>query len=144
MIIGKLIFGVAAGAAKDIVSEVGGQKLDELKSVAKCALGDTIQGIMGGRRTLDEWCEIAAPSVDAALSKTLAEDNLKYAGGYLSFSFSDSMKKSVSISYELYFLDEEKQWIKQAATGSARASTFTQDALAEITNQGTVKFDVEE
>jgi len=150
--IGKLLFGAAIskainaakGAAEGAIEEAGTQKLSDFKKVTVGAISDTVESMIGGRRTLEEWCEIASQPVDAIVAKSVSEEGLQFVGGYLCFSFADTSKKKVIIGYELYFLNEQKQWIKQDAHSDVYANNFTAEALEEIANKGTVKFNVDE
>jgi hypothetical protein len=93
---------------------------------------------------LEEWSEVFSKPVDEAIIKTVTEDKLQFVGGYLNFSFADSSKKRVNISSEVYFVDSQKNFVKEQASVVVHSSEFTADALDEISNKETVKFEVKE
>ncbi|GHV31527.1 hypothetical protein FACS1894167_14000 [Synergistales bacterium] len=107
------------------------------------AFADTLERIVSGRRSFEDWHGIASESLDRIIAKTSEDRNLRYAGGKLCFSFADSRRKKVNIAYDLYFIDKAETWTKEHAVGDVYASNFTLEALAEIEEKGTVAFDIE-
>lgn len=135
-VIGKIIVGTAL--------TVGGKYIDDAKGAVIDMLQDTIEGFISGKRSLQEWAKIISPEIDNVITRAKEEDNISYVGGKLKFSFSDKQYQKNWISYELYFIDDEKNWKKVAAKSDVYASVFTQESLDEIFSKGEFSYEVEE
>lgn len=122
----------------DLFPDQKEQLIDATKNVAK----DKIEGIITGKRTIDEWAEIAIKSVDKIKQQKVIEEDLQYVGGRLCFQISDMNKKNVIISFQLYFLDEDNEVKKVEATSDVLSDNFTPEALEELKSQGKIEFDV--
>ncbi len=93
-----------------------------------------------GRRTINEWVEIAIGGVDKVKIRIIKEYGWKYVGGKLNFTMSKKVSHKVVVSFELYYQDEN--WQKVGAESDMYASNFTLEALEEIESQGIVSFEV--
>lgn len=125
--------------ARDLYSSIP----DEYKEAMKETLKDQVAEIITGKKTIDEWAEIAIKGVDNVKEYMVAEENLQYVGGKLCFQISDKNSQHVKISFHLYFLDENNEWKKTEAESDILASHFTSEALEELKEKGKVEFDVE-
>jgi hypothetical protein len=119
------------------------QEKVETRKVASRAFLQAVERVISGRRSLEEWCEVVSGPVDDAVARTVTEDGLKFVGGYLSFSIAGLTANKVTIAYELYFGDEQRNWVKQYAYSDVYARNFSHEALEEISCTGSVKFRVE-
>lgn len=117
--------------------------LNEAKDLLANAARDTVESIITGRRTINEWAEIAICGVDKVKARVVKENGWKYVGGKLNFTMSEKVSHKVVISFELYFQDEKDNWQKVGAESDMYASNFTLEALEEIKSQGTVSYEVD-
>lgn len=117
--------------------------LNEAKDLLANAARDTFESIVTGRRTINEWAEIAICGVDKVKTQVIKENGWKYIGGKLNFTMPEKVSHKVVISFELYFQDENENWQKVGAESDMYASNFTQEAFEEIKSQGTVSFEVD-
>lgn len=114
----------------------------DLGAALSNAVRDTIEGVIAGRRTIDEWANISIGAVDDIKIKYENQNNWKYIGGKLNFAMSEKSSRKVVISFELYYQDENQKWQKVYAESDVYSSGFTLEALDEIKSQGTVSFEV--
>ncbi|MBD5504058.1 MAG: hypothetical protein HDR09_10045 [Lachnospiraceae bacterium] len=117
--------------------------VSETKDVLANAARDTYESIITGRRTINEWAEIAIGGVDKVKAEVIKEYGWKYVGGKLNFTMSEKVSHKAVISIELYFQDENGNWQKVGAESDMYASNFTMEALEEIKSQGIVSFEVD-
>lgn len=129
--------------AVDILLDELKPYVNEAKGVLANATRDTVESIITGRRTINEWAEIAIGGVDKVKVQVIKENGWKYVGGKLNFAMSDKVSHKVVISFELYYLDENGKWQKVGAESDMFASNFTLEALEEIKSHGTVSFEVD-
>jgi hypothetical protein len=137
------MIGVLWAAAKGIFSSVLRPYIEDTKNTAMNSARDTLEAVVTGRRSIDEWANIAIDGVDQIKERAIEEGDLRYVGGKLNFAMSTENAQKVVISFELYFLDENNQWHKIGADSDMAASNFTVDSLEEIADKGIVSFDVE-
>lgn len=129
--------------ALDILLEELRPYINDGKDVLANAARDTVESIITGRRTIQEWAEIAICGVDKVKEQVIRENGWKYVGGKLNFAIFDKNVHKVVISFELYYQDENKEWQKVGAESDMYASNFTLEALEEIKSQGKVSFEVD-
>ena len=104
---------------------------------------DTLESAITGRRSIEEWAEIAIKGVDKVKNKVVEQNGWKYIGGKLNFQLSEAISDKVVISYELYYQDSDKNWQKVSAESDMYASNFTLEALEDIKTNGKVSYEVE-
>lgn len=104
---------------------------------------DTLESAITGRRSIEEWAEIAIKGVDKVKNKVVEQNGWKYIGGKLNFQLSETISDKVVISYELYYQDSDKNWQKVSAESDMYASNFTLEALEDIKTNGKVSYEVE-
>lgn len=129
--------------AMDILSDALKPYISDAKDVLANAVRDTVESIITGRRTINEWAEIAISGVDKIKAQVIKENGWKYVGGELKFAMSDKNLRKVVISFELYYQDGNEKWQKVGAESDIYASNFTLEALEEIKSQGTISFEVD-
>lgn len=129
--------------AVDILLDELKPYVSEAKDVLANAARDTVESIITGRRTIDEWAKIAIGGVDKVKMQVIQENGWRYVGGKLNFMMKDKNLRKVVIMFELYYLDENGIWQKVGAESDMYASNFTLEALEEIKTKGTVSFEVD-
>jgi len=117
--------------------------VEEAREVALGTAQNAIRSMVAGKMSIDEWANTAIKQVDDVKKRAAEENNLQYVGGKLKFSISASNQSCVSMSFQLYFQDENNKWHKAEADSDVPASKFTEDDLNELKNNGEVVFDVE-
>lgn len=116
---------------------------DDAKDALMNTARDTLESAITGRRTIEEWAEIAIKGVDKVKNKVVEQNGWKYIGGKLNFQLSETTSDKVVISYELYYQDSDKNWQKVSAESDMYASNFTLEALEDIKTNGKVSYEVE-
>lgn len=132
--IAELGMGLLADPIKSFANDLG--------SALSNAVRDTIESLIAGRRTTEEWANIVIDAVDDIKNRYENQNNWNYVGGKLNFAMSEKSSRKVVISFELYYQDENQQWQKVYAESDAYSSGFTLEALDEIKSKGTVSFEV--
>lgn len=129
------VLGEVIGAATTYANDLGGAMMN--------AGRDMVESMLTGRRTLDEWAQIAGKAVDE-IKKTYIEDKgWEYVGGKIHFTMSPNNPKKVVISIELYCQDENEQWQRVTAASDMFASNYTKEALADIRSNGKISYEAE-
>ena len=129
--------------AKGALTAAIGPFVEEARDATLNAAHDTIRGMVAGKMSIDEWAEIVIKGVDKVKDRIVNEGELQYVGGKLKFAMSSINENSVTVSFELYFIDTNKKWHKAEASSNLPASKFKSDALQEIQSKGEISFDVE-
>ncbi|MBQ9927313.1 MAG: hypothetical protein IJO65_05000 [Lachnospiraceae bacterium] len=104
---------------------------------------DTLESAITGRRSIEEWAEIAIKGVDKVKNKVVEQNGWKYIGGKLNFQLSETTSDKVVISYELYYQDSDKNWQKVSAESDMYASNFTLESLEDMKTNGKASYEVE-
>ena len=139
-----LVTGILATIAKGALTAALGPFVEDARNATLNAAHDTIRSTVAGRMSIDEWAAAAIEGVDKVKERVIEEGNLRFVGGKLKFAFSaPALKDSVTISFQLYFLDELGKWQMAAAESSVPASKFTAEALDELGSMNEIVFDVE-
>ena len=125
------------------VAEYLGRCIENATNAAMNAARDTVERIITGRLTIEEWAEIAIKGVDKIKARAVDEEELTYVGGKLKFTMSEQKANKVVITFELYFQDENAEWHKIGANSDLFASNFTLEALDEIKSNGEISYEVE-
>ncbi len=129
--------------ARDAFVEALSSYADDAKAGVVNTVRDTFESIITGRRTIDEWAEIASKGVDQVKRRVEEENGWRYVGGRLNFAMSPKDFNKVTISYELYYQDENDGWQRVTADSDMQASNFTIEALESIEENGKISFEVE-
>ncbi|MDO5019172.1 MAG: hypothetical protein Q4E29_01705 [Lachnospiraceae bacterium] len=116
---------------------------DDAKDALMNTARDTLESAITGRRSIEEWAEIAIKGVDKVKKKVVEQNGWKYIGGKLNFQLSETISDKVVISYELYYQDSDKNWQKVSAESDMYVSNFTLEALEDIKTNGKVSYEVE-
>lgn len=138
-----LVTGTLATLAKNALSAVVMPIVKEAGNVAVDTAQNAIRGKMAGRMSVEEWADVVIAGVDAVKERAVTEGNLRYVGGTIRFAPSESGQNMVTVSFQLFFLDEAGKWQKANASCDIPAARFTLETLAELETQGEIKYDVE-
>lgn len=138
-----LVTGTLASLAKNALSAVVMPIVKEAGNVAVDTAQNAIRGKMAGRMSVEEWADVVIAGVDAVKERAVTEGNLRYVGGTIRFAPSESGQNMVTVSFQLFFLDEAGKWQKANASCDIPAARFTLETLAELETQGEIKYDVE-
>lgn len=136
------IGGILLGLAKGIAAEVFDEQKDNIFAAVKNTVRDKTESIITGKKTINEWAEIAIKVIDKSIRQITSENNLKYIGGKLNFQISDAKPEYIILAFQLYFLDENQKWQKTEASSDILASNFTEEALEDLKNSGKIEFEV--
>lgn len=117
--------------------------IDDTKDALVNTARDTLESVITGRRSIDEWAEIAIKGVDKLKEYIAKQYNWKYIGGKLNFEISASNLDKVIVSFELYYQDDYNKWQKVGAESDMYASNFTKDAINDMEVSGRVSYEVE-
>ncbi|MCL1988517.1 MAG: hypothetical protein FWG64_11205 [Firmicutes bacterium] len=132
----------AANEAKDAIVE---SAVQDAKSSLRNSIRDRYESVITGKRTLQQWAEIAIKPIEK-IKQRIAEESTEdtvFVGGKLHFEMSPQTASKVVISFELYYLESGQQWHKVGAESDLYASNFTNEALLEIRSHSVVTFEVE-
>lgn len=138
-----LVTGTLATLAKNALSAVVMPIVKEAGNVAVDTAQNAIRGKMAGRMSVEEWADVVIAGADAVKERAVTEGNLRYVGGTIRFAPSESGQNMVTVSFQLFFLDEAGKWQKANASCDIPAARFTLETLAELETQGEIKYDVE-
>lgn len=139
-----LVAGVLATIAKGALTAVIGPFVEEARDAALDAAQDAIRSTVAGRMSIDEWAHVAIEGVDKVKERAVNEGGLRFVGGKLKFaSPALALADAVTISFQLYFLDELDKWQLASAESNVPASKFTLEALDELNSKGEIVFEVE-
>lgn len=139
-----LVTGVLTTLAKGALTAALGPFIAEARDATLNAAHDTIRSAVAGRMSIDEWASVAIKGVDKVKERVIEEGDLRFVGGKLKFTHSTlNLEEAVTISFQLYFLDELGKWQMASAESDVPASKFTLEDLDELRSEGEIIFDVE-
>ena len=138
-----LAAGVLTTLAKGALTAVLGPFVEEARDAALNAAQDAIRSTIAGRMSIDEWANIAIEGVDRVKEHAVEEGGLRFVGGKLKFAMSTVTASAVTISFQLYFLDELEKWQMADAASDVPSSKFTFDALDELASKSEIVYEVE-
>lgn len=91
---------------------------------------------------LDELAKIYSAKLDGIIRDEQAKA-LKYVGGNFKISYAD--EKFFNLSFELYFQDENDEWVKKAAKSKPQKVEYlTGKAFAELRAQKEIVYEIDE
>lgn len=138
-----LLSGTLIMLAKGALTSVIAPFVEEARNVALNTAQDAIRSKVSGKMSVNEWADIIIEGVDKVKERVVVEDNLRFIGGKMKFAISEINLDMVTISFQLYFLDEQEQWQKAEASSDIPDSAFTTDALDELNMKHEIIFEVE-
>ena len=134
---------VLSVVAEEVFGDVLEKKKEQLSDAVKNVVNDKIESFITGKRTIDEWAEIAIQGVDKIKYQKVHEEDLRFVDGRLHFEISHNNPQNVIISFKLYFLDDFDEWKKVEGHSDVLISNFTDEAIEEMKTKGNVEFGVE-
>ena len=91
---------------------------------------------------LDEIAKIYSAKLDGIIRNEQAK-GLKYVGGTFKISYAD--EKYFNLSFELYFQDENDEWVKKDSKSKPQKVEYlNDDALAELRAQKEIIYEIDE
>lgn len=138
-----LVAGALATIAKGALTAVIGPFVEEARDAALNAAQDAIRSTVAGRMSVDEWANVVIEGVDRVKGHAVDEGGLRFVGGKLKFAMSAVKIETVTISFQLYFLDELGKWQMAEAASDVPSSKFTFDALDELASKSEIVYEVE-
>lgn len=129
--------------AKGALTAVIAPFVEEARDVALNAAQDTIRNAVTGKMSINEWADIIIEGVDRVKERVVVEDNLNFIGGKMKFTITENKIVMVTVSFQLYFLDELEKWQMAEADSDIPASSFTIEALDELKTKREIIFEVE-
>ena len=138
-----LFFSIAKCVGKEIGGEVLDKYGDDLKEIAFNTISDTVESILTGRRTIEEWAGVVIDVVDKIKDTTVAEEGYDFIGGKLKFSVSPMKSSKVIIEYELYFMDSDDNYFKKSAKSDVNKNNFVQEDINALDEAGEIVYDID-
>lgn len=98
--------------------------------------------IISQNMELDELAKIYSAKLDGIIHNEQAK-GLKYVGGTFKISYTD--ENFFNLSFELYFQDENDEWVKKDAKSKPQKTEYLNDnALAELRVQKEIVYEIDE
>lgn len=138
-----LLSGTLVMLAKGALTFVIAPFVEEARDVALNAAQDAIRNTVTGKMSVNEWAGIIIEGVDKVKDRAVTEDNLRFIGGKMKFAISENKIDMVTVSFQLYFLDESEKWQIAEADSDIPVSSFTIEALDELKTKREIIFEVE-
>ena len=90
---------------------------------------------------IDELAKLYSAKLDEIIRKEIG-NNLSYVGGTFNLSYLD--EKSFELSFELFFQDAEKDWVKKESTSTPQPISYlTDNAVKELRTEKVISFEVD-
>ena len=90
---------------------------------------------------IDELAKLYSAKLDEIIRKEIA-NNLSYVGGMFNISYRD--EKSFEMSFELFFQDAEKDWVKKESKSTPQPINYlTETAVKELCTEKVISFEVD-
>ena len=107
---------------------------------------DEIFSVLDKKISFDELCNIVSNDIDEFITSCESEKNISFIGGNCTFKITGFVKKC-SVSADLYFVNDKKEYTKATMSGVLPMSKFTEESvktdLAEISENKELKIDIE-
>ena len=98
--------------------------------------------VIGTDMELDELAKIYSAKLDGIIRDEQSK-GLKYVGGTFKISYVD--EKTFNLAFELYFQDENDEWIKKASKSKPQKSEYLNEkAFAELRAQKEIVYEIDE
>lgn len=130
---------LAKNALKAVVMPI----VEEAGHMVVGSAQDAIHGQIAGRMSAEEWANAVIGSVDAVKDRAVTEGELRYVGGDIRLALSEDQPNTVTLSFQLFFLDAAEKWQKADAACNIPAARFTLETLAELEAKSEIKYAVE-
>lgn len=91
---------------------------------------------------IDELAKLYSAKLDEIIRKEIG-NNLSYVGGTFNLSYLD--EKSFELSFELFFQDAEKDWVKKESKSTPQPISYlTDNAVKELRTEKVISFEVDQ
>lgn len=137
------ISGTLLTFAKGALTSAIGPFVEEARDASLNAAEDTVRGVIMGKMSAKEWADIVIGGVDTVKERIINEENLRFVGGKLKFTYTEATPNSVKVSFQLYFLDETGNWQKAEADSGIPFDKFKFEDLEELKMKKEIIFEVE-
>lgn len=124
--------------------------IEEIKSGIKKFFDDPIQVIdmikdmfSNEPKSLNDIARLYSKASDEIIIKTLEKEKFKYGGGKFHIKNLEN-NKEIEVSIELYFQDDNDNWIKKENKDLISADEFTEEALEELKKKKEITYNIEE
>lgn len=124
-----------------VLNNVPSETKEKIKKSLIDAAIETVKEKYPVKRTVKEWADLSVKVIDEIINRVKIENGFSYIGGKLRFYCLPDKIGKVVISYELYFLDQENNWRKNANSYEEDESSFTDEALEEI-KSNVIEFEI--
>jgi len=122
-----------------IVNQIKGST-DIVKSLDEI-LQTITDTILLKKNSLDELAELYSKGTDLFISQTEINESLSFVGG--SFTLQAVEKRAFEAIAELFFQNNNKEWVKKELKSPVHSSSLTSEASIQLTNDKLVKYKVE-
>lgn len=107
--------------------------------------GEAVEGflnlVLQPNMTLDDLAKVYSGKLDDIILKE-ATNKLKYVGGTFNINYLNS--NSFDMSYELFFQDVNKEWVKKDAKSQPQKLAYlTKEAQAELAKEKKISFEID-
>ena len=90
---------------------------------------------------IDELAKLYSAKLDEIIRKEIS-NNLSYVGGTFNISYLD--EKAFELSFELFFQDAEKDWVKKESKSTPQPINYlTENAVKELRTEKVISFEVD-
>ena len=90
---------------------------------------------------IDELAKLYSAKLDEIIRKEIS-NNLSYVGGTFNISYLD--EKAFELSFELFFQDAEKDWVKKESKSTPQPISYlTENAVKELRAEKVISFEVD-
>lgn len=137
------VTGALAMLAKGALTAVVGPFVEEAREAALSAAENTLREKVAGRMSIEEWAEIVIEGVDKVKARAIEDENLRFVGGKMKFALSENVPEMVTVSFQLYFMDQFDKWKKAEADTDIPASKFSETALDNLKSDKEIIYEVE-
>ncbi len=139
----SLVTGALTHVAMEALTIVIGPLVEDARDALSDAAQDAIRSKVAGKMSIEEWANIVSQGADMVKERVINESNLQFVGGKLKLAVVEKNLKKVTVSFQLYFIDELEKWQIATAETDIPISKFTDDALNELRTSGEILFEVE-
>lgn len=137
------VTGALTMLAKGALTAVVGPFVEEARDAALSAAENTLREKVAGRMSIEEWAEIVIEGVDKVKARAIEEENLRFIGGKMKFALSENVSEMVTVSFQLYFMDQFDKWKKAEADTDIPATKFSETALDNLRADKEIIYEVE-
>ena len=126
---------------ENLLGGVSGDPIAKGLEFAAESIFSAFSGLGKASMDLEELAQVYSEPLDNLIMQEI-NNGLKYAGG--SFNVKCLNDTAFETSYELYFQDKKKEWIKKEAKSKPQSMEYLKtDAIKELKEKQTVSFEID-